>query len=149
MKPDYINIHFEFYGVGKGRIYDKKGALRDPSTLRPPPQISHRPRLVTYKSEMDPTSQVGTTARNNVVKGLTLKFVGVDVGLNRERARATIWQDFVYKTNDELDCMGIEYLKAYAKLCRNIASDRIANDTSSIGEVCVLAIYYFYLFILN
>ena len=149
MKPDYTDIHSEFYGVGKGRICNEKGSLRDPSTLRPPPQISRPPRLVTYKSEMEPTSQVGTTARNNVVKGLTLKFVGVDVGLNRERARATIQKNFVYKTNDELDCMGIEYLKAYAKLCRNIALDRISNDMSSIGEVCVLPIYYFYLFILN
>ena len=55
----------------------------------------------------------------------------------------------VYKTNDELDCMGIEDIKAYAKLCHNIASDRISNDTSSIGEVCVLSIYLLYLFILN
>ena len=93
---------------------------------------------------MEPTSQVGTTARHNVAKGLTSRFVGVDVGLSRERARATIRQNFVYKTNDELDCMGIEDLKAYAKLCRNIALDRISNDTSSIGEVCVLPIYYFF-----
>ena len=90
---------------------------------------------------MEPTSQVGTTARHNVAEGFTSTFVGFDVGLSRERARATIWQNFVYKTNDELDCMGIEYLKAYAKLCHNIASDRISNDTSSIGEVCVLSIY--------
>ena len=76
---------------------------------------------------------------------MTSAFVGVDVGLSRERARATIRQDFVYKTNDELDFMGIEDLKAYAKLCRNIASDRIYNVTSSIGEVCVLPIYYFFI----
>ena len=44
----------------------EKNALRDPSTLRLPPQISHPPRLVTYKSEMEPTSQVGTIARHNV-----------------------------------------------------------------------------------
>ena len=93
---------------------------------------------------MEPTSQVGTTTRHNVVEGLTSAFVGVDVGLSRERAHATIRQNFVYKTNDELDCMGIEYLKAYANLCRNIASDRISNDTISIGEVCVLSIFYFF-----
>ena len=40
--------------------------------------------------------------------------------------------------------MGIEDLKAYANLCRNIASDRISNDMSSIGEVCVFSIYYFF-----
>jgi len=90
MKPDYTDIHSEFYGVGKGRIYNRKGALRDPSTLRPPPPISRPPRLVTYKSEMEPTSQVGTTARHNAAKGLTSTFVGVDVGLSRERAQATI-----------------------------------------------------------
>ena len=70
-----------------------------------------------------------------------MAFVGVDVGLSRERDRAIIWQDFFYKTNDELDCMGIEDIKAYAKLCHDIASERISNDTSSIGEVCVLSIY--------
>ena len=64
---------------------------------------------------------------------MTSAFVGVDVGLSRERARATIRQNFVYKTNDQLDCMGIEDLKAYAKVCCDIASDRISNDTSSIG----------------
>ena len=90
---------------------------------------------------MEPTSQVGTIARHNVAKGLTSAFVKVDVGLSRERAQATIRQKFVYKTNDELYCMGIEYLKAYAKVCRDIASDRISNDTSSIREVFVLSIY--------
>ena len=79
MKLDYTDIHSEFYGVGKGRICNRKGSLRDLSTLLPPPLISHPPRLVTSKSEMDPTSQVGTTTRNNVAEGLTLAFVGVDV----------------------------------------------------------------------
>ena len=142
MKPDYTDIHSEFYGVGKGRICNRKGALRDPSTLRPPPLISRSLRLVTYKSEMEPTSQVRTTARHNVAEGLTSAFVGVDVGLSREKAHATIRQNFVYKIDDELDCMDIEDLKAYAKLCHNIASDRISNDTSSIGEICVLSIHY-------
>ena len=141
MKLDYTDIHSEFYGVGKGRICKRKGALRDPSTLQPPPHISRPPRLVTYKSEMEPTSQVGTTARHNVAEGLNATFVGVDVGLSWERAQATIWKNFVYKTNDELDRMGIEDLKAYAKVCRDIALDRISNDTSSIWEVCVLSIY--------
>ena len=131
----------QFRILQNGRICNQKGALRDPITLRPPPQISCPPRLVTCKLEMEPTSQVGTTARHNVSKGLTLTFVGRDVGLSREMARTTIRQDFVYKTNDELDSMGIEDLKAYAKLCRNIALDRISNDTSSIGEICLLSIY--------
>ena len=33
IKPDYTDIHSEFYGVRKGRIYNRKGALRDPSTI--------------------------------------------------------------------------------------------------------------------
>ena len=73
---------------------------------------------------MEPTSQVGTTARNNVSERLPSTFVGVDFGLSRERDRATIWQKQFYKTNDELDCMGIEDLKAYAKVCSDIAFDR-------------------------
>ena len=55
---------------------------------------------------MEPTSQVGTTARHNVAEGFTLAFVGVDVGLSREKARATIRQNFVYKTDDELKLYG-------------------------------------------
>ena len=98
---------------------------------------------------MEPTSQVGTVARRNVAEGLTSDFVGFDVGLSRERDRVTIQKNFVYKTNDELDHMGIEDLKAYAKVCHDIASNVLSNDTSSIGEVCVLSIYLLYLFILN
>ena len=149
MKRNYTDIHSKFYGVGKGRVYNLKGSLRDPSTLWPPPQIAHPLRLVTYKSEMEPTPQVRTTARHNVAEGLTSTFVGVDVGLIQERAIANIRKKIVYKTNDELDRMDIEYLKAYAKVCRDIASDSISHDTSSIGEVCVLSIYLLYLFILN
>ena len=76
-----------------------------------------------------------------------MAFVGVDVGLSWERARATIWKNFVYKTNDELDRMGIEDLKVYAEVCQDIVLDRVSNDTSSIGRVCVLSIYLLYLFI--
>ena len=71
MKPDYTDIHSEFYGVGKGRICNRKGSLRNPSTIRSPPPISRPPKLVTYKSEIEPTSQVGTTARHNIAEGLT------------------------------------------------------------------------------
>lgn len=149
MKPDYTDIHSDFYGVGNGRIYNRKCALRDPTTLRPPPQISFPPRLVTYKSEMEPTSQLETAARNSIAEGLTSAFVGVDVGLIRERARSIICQNFSYKMNDELDGMSIEDLKDYAKVCRDIALDVLSNDTSSIGEVCVLSIYLLFLFILN
>ena len=56
---------------------------------------------------MESTSQVGTTIRHNVAEGLTLDFVVVDVGLSQEKDRATIQQNFVYKIDVELDCMGI------------------------------------------
>jgi hypothetical protein len=135
MKPDYTDVHSKFYGVGKGRIYDREGAHRDPATLRPPPQISRPPRLVALKSEMEPTSQLGTTARNFVGDGLSSVLVGVDVGLVRERARSAIRQKFVYKTDDEIDGMSIEDVRAYAKICRDLAANVISNDTSSLGEV--------------
>ena len=38
---------------------------------------------------MDPTFQVGRAAKDYMAKGLMYTFVGVDVGLGRERALAT------------------------------------------------------------
>ena len=57
---------------------------------------------------MEPKSQVETTTRHNVAEGLTSDFVEVDVGLIRERARATIRKNFVYKTDDELDVWALK-----------------------------------------
>ena len=70
-------------------------------------------------------------------KGLTLTFVGVDVGLGWERAQATFCQRFVYKTNDEVDSMSIEDLRAYAKECRDTSFDILSHEITSIGEVCI------------
>jgi hypothetical protein len=136
MKPNYTDVPSDFYGVGKGRIYNRKGALRDPTTIQPPPEIPRPPRVVALRSEMETTSQLGTVGRESVGDGLASALAGVEVGLGRERARAIVRQSFVYKTNDEVDALSIDDLRAYAKSCRDIASDVLSNDTSSMGEVC-------------
>jgi hypothetical protein len=62
MQPDYTNLPSKYYGVGKGRTYNRRGAFRDPVFPRPPPPlVSHPPRVVSLPSEMEATSQVGRT----------------------------------------------------------------------------------------
>ena len=45
MKPDYTDASSKIYGVGKGRMYEREGAFRDPllpnftPCLVPQPQI--------------------------------------------------------------------------------------------------------------
>lgn len=59
MKPDYTDLPSEYYGTGKGRLYDRKAALHDTELPRPePPLVCQPPRLVTLWSEMDATSQI-------------------------------------------------------------------------------------------
>ena len=45
---------------------------------------------------------------------------------------------FVYKTDEELDTMLVEYLKEYAKKIHNGWKEVIQNDEANNGLVCVL-----------
>ena len=66
-------------------------------------------------------------------KGLTLTFVGVDAGLDRERDWTTYCQRFVYRTNDEVYSMSVEDISAYAKKCHDTTFDGLSHETESIG----------------
>ena len=60
MRLDYIDLPFEFYGTGRGRRYECKGALRDIELPHLPPSLVPKPlRLVTFHAKIDSTSQTG------------------------------------------------------------------------------------------
>ena len=59
MKPDYNDLSLEFFGPGRGRLYQRKGAKRDVELPRPePPLVILLFRVETLRSEMDATSQI-------------------------------------------------------------------------------------------
>jgi len=61
----------------------------------------------------------------------------IDIGLNRQRARADAHANYVYKIDEEIDNMNTEELKAYAKACRNGWKDLIVHEGEGVGSVCV------------
>ena len=59
MKPNYNDLPSEFFGSGKGRLYDRKGAKRDVELPRPELPLVSRPFLVeNLRSKMDVTSKI-------------------------------------------------------------------------------------------
>ena len=147
MKPDYIDVS-KFYGVGKGRTYEREGAFRDPllpkATLRLVPQPQ---RIVTLRAEMEATSHIGIEARIVIGDNLQSALVGVDVGMNRHRECACSRSCFYYKTNIEVDSMSSEDAKAYAKHCRDGWFELLHHEGEGRGEVCEN--FYFYLIIVK
>ena len=54
MNPDYTDFPSKYYGVGRGRTYNLKGAFRDTTFPQPlPPLVSQPLRVVTLWSEME------------------------------------------------------------------------------------------------
>jgi hypothetical protein len=73
---------------------------------RPPqPLVPHPAGKFSSHSELLATSEVGKEARNAIGKKLEASFYGVDVGMNRQRAKANSEAIFDYKTDAELDTM--------------------------------------------
>ena len=62
---------------------------------------------------------------------------GVDLCLNRQRARENARANFVYCTDEEIENMNVEYLKIYAKNCRNGLQDLIFHEEEGTRTVCV------------
>ena len=89
---------------------------------------------------MEDTSQVGRDMRDVVVDGVTLVFVGIDVGLSREREHVSYRQIFVYKTNDEVESMSLEDARDYdAKKFHDGWFDILSHERENIGD------FYFYI----
>jgi hypothetical protein len=90
MHPDYTILPSRYYGVGKGRTYDRKWECRDASLPRPPPPLVSLPTgEFASHAEMQATSQVGKEARTAIKDNLEFILYGIDVGLNTQRAQST------------------------------------------------------------
>jgi hypothetical protein len=46
MKPDYTNLPSKYYGPGKGRTYNRKGAYRSGALSRPPQPLVPHPKMM-------------------------------------------------------------------------------------------------------
>ena len=120
MKPNYNDLPSEFLGHGKGGLCDHRGARRDVELPHPePPLVSRSFRVETLRSEMEATSQISQEARDAIIDNAHSGLGGVNVCLNRQRARENACANFVYYTDEEIDNMSVEDLKTYAKNCRN------------------------------
>jgi len=139
MKPDYTSLPSKYYGTGKGRTYNRKGAYRSGALPRPPqPPVPHPKGAFASLSEFQSTSEVGKEARTAIGENLESMFYGVDVGMKRQRAEIDIRATFVDKTDADLDAMSAEEVLEYAKSCRDALKKLIQNDDPNRRLVCDL-----------
>ena len=101
MKPNYNDLPSEFFGQGKSRLYDCKGAKRDVELPRPESPLVSRPfRVETLRSEMDATSKISREARDVMIDNVHSGLSGVDICLNRPRACENARANFFYRTDE-------------------------------------------------
>ena len=86
---------------------------------------------------MDATSQISQEARDVMIENVHSGLGGVDLSLNRQRARENASANFVYCTDKEIDNMNVEDLRTYAINCRNGLQDLIFHEEEATGMVCV------------
>ena len=67
-------------------------------------------RVENLRSEMDATSQISREARVVMIGNVHSRLSGVDICLNRQRARENARANFVYCTDEEIDNMSVEDL---------------------------------------
>ena len=138
MKPNYNDLPSEFFGPGKGRLCDRRGARHDVELPHPePPLVSRYFCVETLWSEMKGTSQISREARDAIIDNVHSGLGGVNVCLNRQRARENVRANFVYCTDEEIDNMSVEDVRIYAKNCRNGWQDLIIHEEEGTGTVCV------------
>ena len=138
MKPNYKDLPSEFFGPGRGRLYQRKGAKRDVELPRPELPLVSRPfRVETLRLEMDATSQIIREARDVMIDNVQSRLSGVDLCLNQQRAHENARANFVYCTDEEIYNMNVEDLRTYAINCRNSLQDLIFHEEEGTGTVCV------------
>ena len=64
---------------------------------------------------MDATSQISREAKDAIIDNVHSGLGGIDVCLNRQRARENACANFVYYTDEEIDNMSVEDLKNICK----------------------------------
>ena len=102
-----------------------------------PPLVSRPSRVETLRSEMDATSQISREARDVMIENVHSGLSGVNIGLNRLRAREHAHANFFYHTDEEIYNMNVEDLRTYAINCRNGLQDLIFREEEGTGTVCV------------
>ena len=86
---------------------------------------------------MDATSQISQEARDVMINNVYSGLGGVDVFLNRQRARENARANFVYCADEEIDNMNVEDFRIYAKNCHNGFQDLILHEEEGTRTVCV------------
>ena len=86
---------------------------------------------------MDAACQISREARDAIIDSVQTGLGGIDIGLNRQRARDNARDNFFYSTDDEIDNMSIEELRTHAKHCRNGWHDLILHEEEGVGSVCL------------
>ena len=86
---------------------------------------------------MEATSQVGKDAREAIVDNLNSTLIGIDVGLNQKRVWSNAHETFVYKVNDETDCMSLKEVWSYTKKFHSGWKDLIGCAKEGMGLVCI------------
>ena len=84
---------------------------------------------------MEVTSHIGLEVRTVIGDNLPSALVGVDVGMDRHRARACSHAYFSYKMDCEVDSMSLEEAKAYAKHCRDGLFDLLHHEEGAGGGI--------------
>ena len=86
---------------------------------------------------MEATSQISREERVAIINNVHSGLGGVDVWLNRQRARENASANFVYYINEEIYNMSVEDLKTYANNSHNGWHDLIVHEEEGMGTVCV------------
>ena len=81
--------------------------------------------------------------RGAIGESLQTALVGVDVGMNRHKARAYSSAHFDYRTDAEVDSMTFEEVRHYAKKCRDAWNNLLDHEGEGRGEVCTCQLYIY------
>ena len=80
MHPDYTSTPSTFFGVGRGRSYQRPEARRDPGFTPPPPRLVPIPeRMVIRAEDTAQPSQLGSETRHVIVGSLRTAMTGAIV----------------------------------------------------------------------
>ena len=81
--------------------------------------------------------------RGAIGESLQSTLVGVDVGMNRHKARADSSAHFDYRIDVEVDSMTLEEVRNYAKICQDGWNNLLGHEGYGRGEVCTCELYIY------
>ena len=111
MKPNYNDLPYEFFCHGKVRLCDHRGTRHHFELPSPEPPLVSRPfHVKSLRLEIEAASQISQEVSDAIIDNVHSGLGGVDVCLNRQRARENAHANFVYCIDEEIDNMNVEYL---------------------------------------